>query len=611
MTNSEITAFMQSGAAHYRAKEYDAAIADFTKAIEGNQNSASAYYGRGIVYAAKGDMDWAVAEWEAALRIEPGHAKARSSLLAAYNKRGNAYAQKREFDLAAGEFNLAIRLDPQNAAAWYGRGIVHYNRGNRKEALADLAAAARLAPDNGRYQEVLKKAQGAPREKPMPTMPAAPAAPAAPTRGGAGLMQSARAQKAAGSNGDEAGREKIMPFDAENPGKGFKCGRCGAPLPIPKNSRGRVRCPSCKAESVIEGLVKNAEMADKENINSGYPLSATAAMLHKNLLACISQSPSIPLDIFEKAEVVREEHYCVPAYLFYCNGTASYTYEAGNVRQHKTAIDLGDKTRVEKENYMEWTQMNGTVNASATAFASGNRTAVSQIKELYMFLDPNELVDYDELEFPPDVVTYDYNLPQAAAFNEHIKPYVEELLKEKTLKALQGKEYRNLSMGGGSRIDKDEIVRVFLGLYRIVLIYGGKEYTMWAIGDGKKIINSGMPVDLERQKILEEKQQAKKRAIENITAPKTGLFTFLGIVCIPLALVTFGVSLIGTIVFFILRSQKRKTFGTKRAEVEAQFQREIDSFTAQAQEVLEQFKRQKKGMRGIYRAEVTGDSSAF
>ena len=30
------------------------------------------------------------------------------------------------------------------------------------------------------------------------------------------------------------------------------------------------------------------------------------------------------------------------------NAMGNYTYDAGNIREHKTAIDLGDKVRVEK-----------------------------------------------------------------------------------------------------------------------------------------------------------------------------------------------------------------------------------------------------------------------
>jgi hypothetical protein len=415
--------------------------------------------------------------------------------------------------------------------------------------------------------------------------------------------------------------------------KDFKCNNCGAPLPIPKNSKGHVKCPSCKTECVIEGLVKNAEMADKENINSGYPLFASSAQLHKNLLTFLSESPSMPLDIFEKGEIVREEHHCVPAFLFYCNGTTSYTYEAGNVRQHKTAIDLGDKTRIETENYLEWTQMSGTANAKATVFVSGSKTLAPQIKGLYMFLETKKLVDYDELEFPHDVVTYDYNLPQATAFNDYVTPYMEKLLKEIALKSLKGKKYRDLTVAGGSRIDKDEITRVFLGLYRIVLKYNGKEYAIWVTGDGEKVISEGMPIDTERQKTLEEKQKAMEQALANVAAPATGGLNFGKWVCLIIGafIVFVGITqgtagysetglifafvglifIAGGIVLSVFRSKRKKEFSEKRSEIGAPFQKDIDSFAAQAKNVLDQFKAQKKGMRGIYEAEVTGNASAF
>ena len=38
--------------------------------------------------------------------------------------------------------------------------------------------------------------------------------------------------------------------------KSFHCNNCGAPLVIPKGSKGKVICPSCRTECVIEGLVK-------------------------------------------------------------------------------------------------------------------------------------------------------------------------------------------------------------------------------------------------------------------------------------------------------------------------------------------------------------------
>lgn len=391
--------------------------------------------------------------------------------------------------------------------------------------------------------------------------------------------------------------------------KDFKCNGCGAPLPIPKNSKGHVKCQFCETESVIVGLVKNAEMADKENINSGFPLIASPSMLHRKLVSFLYKASDIPLDVFEKGEVVREEHCCVPAYLFYCNGTSSYTYEAGNVRQHKTAIDLGDRTRVETQNYMEWTQMSGTANASLTVFTSGNKEFATHIQKLYKSLDPSKLYDFDELDFPHDVVTYEYNTPQVASFNEYVKPDMEELLKKVAVEGLKGKDARDLSMGGGSRIDK-EIVRVFLGLYHVVFKYDNKEYSFWITGDGERAFHEGLPEDTERPKVLNDKKESMKRELSSITDPKTGGLTFGMWACIVGAFFTYGISLIGAIIFGVLRSKKRKPYEAQLAEVQAKFQKDIDDFEGQASNVVQQFKSQKKALRGIYEG-VSGDASAF
>jgi len=123
--------------------------------------------------------------------------------------------------------------------------------------------------------------------------------------------------------------------------KTFCCNSCGTPLKIPKNSKGHVQCPSCRNDCVLDGLVKNAEIAAKENINSGIPLTATPAMLHRQLVSQFYKSPDIPLDIFEKAEIVREEHHCVPAYCFRCTEkSVAYTVFASGSNQFDQVIAL-------------------------------------------------------------------------------------------------------------------------------------------------------------------------------------------------------------------------------------------------------------------------------
>ena len=107
----------------------------------------------------------------------------------------------------------------------------------------------------------------------------------------------------------------------------------------------------------------------------------------------------------------------------------NYTYDAGNIREHKTAIALGDKVRVEKERYVEWTQMSGSVSSSETLVASGNKQFADVVKKLYMNCSPDSLVDIEELEYPADFNTFDYNIPQASAFNQLVRPEIENRLK--------------------------------------------------------------------------------------------------------------------------------------------------------------------------------------
>jgi hypothetical protein len=449
--------------------------------------------------------------------------------------------------------------------------------------------------------------------------------------------------------------------------KDFRCNGCGAPLPIPKNSKGHVKCPSCKTECVIEGLVKNAEIAAKEDINSGYPLFTPPAVLHKRLVSLLSESPNMPWDVFEKGEVVREEHYCVPAYCFYCNGTASFTYEVGNKRAQTYTVDRGDRVEIIEKTRIEWSPGSSSAAVSQTVFVPGNKKLATEIEKLYKHLDPNKLVDIEELDFPLDVETYTYNLPQPAAFAEYVVPGIEQLLKEKAKESIANLNARGFSMSG-TNIQK-ETVRVFLGLYRVVFKYGDKEYSFWATGDGGKVINGGMPSDSSEcqkalavadqsldgeNKLLAEAQQVMKGEIAALPNPKTGLLSLAIFACIvaAVALFFFHPSFVsrlfwaiaghqfvlgtwiwallaapfvaGMIVLGVKRSKKRKPYNTERAKIEAKHKEvaaEIEARKAKieaqkteirgrAAAIARQFKEQKKALRGIYE-ELSGDASAF
>jgi tetratricopeptide (TPR) repeat protein len=80
LPNNKIEALVQRAKAHYQAKEYDAAIADFNKIIEVAPKNAVVWYNRGCAYYAKGDRARALADWEQATALAPDNVRCREAL---------------------------------------------------------------------------------------------------------------------------------------------------------------------------------------------------------------------------------------------------------------------------------------------------------------------------------------------------------------------------------------------------------------------------------------------------------------------------------------------------------------------------------------------------
>src|SRR5215203_4921180 len=71
------------------------------------QNLAILHSNRGIAHGKAGDYERAVADFDAALRVNPNH-------LRAFVNRGNANFARRDYDRAIADFTQAIRLEPKN-----------------------------------------------------------------------------------------------------------------------------------------------------------------------------------------------------------------------------------------------------------------------------------------------------------------------------------------------------------------------------------------------------------------------------------------------------------------------------------------------------------------
>jgi len=81
-------------------------------------NLAIAHANRGIAYDALGNTDRAIAEFDAALRVNPGYA-------VAYYNRGIAYSGLGDIVRAIADFDKAVALEASDPDAYNVRGIAH------------------------------------------------------------------------------------------------------------------------------------------------------------------------------------------------------------------------------------------------------------------------------------------------------------------------------------------------------------------------------------------------------------------------------------------------------------------------------------------------------
>ncbi len=117
----------------------DRAVAIFSEELRDHADDPAVYLDRAAVLADQGDFAAAVADCDAAIRLDPESEVAHVC-------RGNFLASSGELDRALADFDRAIQLDPGYALAHYSRGFTAVLKGDARRALADLDEAARLDP---------------------------------------------------------------------------------------------------------------------------------------------------------------------------------------------------------------------------------------------------------------------------------------------------------------------------------------------------------------------------------------------------------------------------------------------------------------------------------
>src|SRR6201995_1741449 len=104
------------------------------------QNLAILHSNRGIAYGKAGDYDRAIADFDAALRIQPNHVRALVN-------RGGANFARHNYDDAPSDFAQAQRLEPRNTQHAMSQAIAYEAKGDTKAAIASYDQALKLDPN--------------------------------------------------------------------------------------------------------------------------------------------------------------------------------------------------------------------------------------------------------------------------------------------------------------------------------------------------------------------------------------------------------------------------------------------------------------------------------
>lgn len=118
-----------------------------TRALAENPNEPGLWNNRCWVRALSGEeLEYALADCNEALRLDPDNAAALDSRALVHFKRG-------DFDAAIADYNAALAVDPGRGHYLYGRGLARRGKGEVAAGQADMAAGERAQPGvAGLYQ---------------------------------------------------------------------------------------------------------------------------------------------------------------------------------------------------------------------------------------------------------------------------------------------------------------------------------------------------------------------------------------------------------------------------------------------------------------------------
>lgn len=126
------------------------AIIHCTRALEAGDlpegDMVTAHVNRGVAYKLTGQLEAAIDDYTKALELSPESGDI-------YTTRANAFLEMAQLDAAINDANKALAYNPNYAAAYFVRGRIFEALGQKGFARDDFVRAYELAPDNKDIEE--------------------------------------------------------------------------------------------------------------------------------------------------------------------------------------------------------------------------------------------------------------------------------------------------------------------------------------------------------------------------------------------------------------------------------------------------------------------------
>jgi tetratricopeptide (TPR) repeat protein len=134
-------AHMKRGEKLAEQRDANAALADFEAAIKLDPKLAKAFQNRGVSRAETGDTKGAMNDFSEVVRLNPTYANA-------WYNRGELKYEQGDFLGALGDYNKAVELQPRDGGYFNSRGHTNYRLGRLREALSDYNRSVQIDPNN-------------------------------------------------------------------------------------------------------------------------------------------------------------------------------------------------------------------------------------------------------------------------------------------------------------------------------------------------------------------------------------------------------------------------------------------------------------------------------